>query len=232
MATQLFSRNGTPGAIHSARPAREMAAHPPGDTNALERIGTRLVLHRGQTLFHEGDSNEAVYRVMSGAVRTSRLMADGRRYVADFLFPGDFVGLNDGRTRGMTADALCDAVLIRYPRSQFDRTLDADRSLGRMILTMLCGGLSSAQDRMLLLGRKTAAERVASFLLMMAERKGNERFELPMTREDIADYLGLTVETISRTISQFKAKNVIRTEGATTITITRRELLENLAEAC
>lgn len=232
MSTQLLSRNGTPGAVHSGQPARTMAVDPTFDTAALERIGTRVVMHRGQTVFHEGDATEAVYRVLSGAVRTSRLMADGRRYVADFLFPGDFVGLNDGPTRGMTADALCDAVLIRYPRSQFDRTLDADRGVGRMILAMLCGGLSSAQDRMLLLGRKTAAERVASFLLMMAERKGSERFELPMTREDIADYLGLTIETISRTISQFRAKNVIRTEGATMITIARRDALEDLAEAC
>ena len=158
-------------------------------------------------------------------------MSDGRRYVADFLFPGDFIGLNDGDVRSSTADALCDAILVRYSRRQFDTTLDADRRLGRMILLTLCGGLTSAQDRMLLLGRKTAAERVASFLLMMSERKGDDCIELPMTREDIADYLGLTIETISRIISQFKARKIIQTQSATAITIRNREALEGIA-AC
>lgn len=202
------------------------------DIDPLERIGKRMVLQRGQTLFYEGDPADTVYRVVGGALRTSRLMPDGRRYVADFLFPGDFVGLSDGPTRSLTADALCDAILVRFSRRQFDATLDTDRRLGRMILTVLSGRLTSAHGRMLLLGRKTAPERVASFLLMMAERKGSDRIDLPMTREDIADYLGLTIETISRTISQFKAKNIIRTQCATAITIQNREALEDIAECC
>lgn len=224
---------------------RNMAALPPihtaietrlgrigdDDSDALERIGTRLVLRRHQPLFQEGDQADAVYRVVSGAVRTSRVMPDGRRYVADFLFPGDFIGLNDRQVRMVTAEALCDVILVRYARRQFNSSIEADRSLGRMILSVLSGGLTNAQERMLLLGRKTAAERVASFLLMMAGREESDRIELPMTREDIADYLGLTIETVSRTISLFKAKAVIKTLGAATIVIQNLSALEDLAEA-
>jgi CRP-like cAMP-binding protein len=202
-----------------------------GTANAdvLDSIGTRMVVARGRTLFHEGDDADTVYRVVSGALRTSRLMPDGRRYVADFLFAGDFVGLNDGASRSTTADALCDTILVRCPRRLFEARLEADRRLGRMVLSVLTGGLSSAQERMLLLGRKSAAERVASFLLMMADRAGGNAIELPMTRGDIADYLGLTIETISRVISQFKARKVICAQGAATLRIQKREALEDLA---
>jgi CRP-like cAMP-binding protein len=224
---------------------RTMAASPPIHTmmdvhtgrapgnavDALERIGTRIVLHRHQPLFQEGDQADAVYRVVSGAVRTSRVMPDGRRYVADFLFPGDFIGLNDQQVRTVAAEALCDVILIRYARRQFNSSIESDRSLGRMILSILSGGLTSAQERMLLLGRKTAAERVASFLLMMAGRRKSGRIELPMTREDIADYLGLTIETVSRTISLFRSKAIIRTLGAATIVIQDQDALEELAES-
>jgi CRP-like cAMP-binding protein len=226
MATQLAPR--------CVQPIQKTPASQPRhvDADAMESIGTRMVVARGPQLFHEGDDANSIYRVVSGALRTSRLMPDGRRYVADFLFPGDFVGLNDGQMRSTTADALCDTILVRCSRRQFDSRLEADRNLGRVILSVLTGGLSSAQERMLLLGRKSAAERVASFLLMMADRAGGDAVELPMTRGDIADYLGLTVETISRTISQFKARKFIRAEGATTLQIERRGALEELAECC
>jgi len=200
-------------------------------SDVLDSIGTRMVVARGHTLFYEGDDADSIYRVISGALRTSRLMPDGRRYVADFLFPGDFVALNDVAKRSTTADALCDTILVRCSRRQFETKLEGDRGLGRMILSVLTGGLSSAQERMLLLGRKSAAERVASFLLMMADRAGGNSIELPMTRCDIADYLGLTVETISRTISHFKARKFIRCQGATNLEIQQREALEDLATA-
>jgi CRP-like cAMP-binding protein len=227
MTTHLALQNAAPAAASIAAAARQQI-----EAQVLESIGTRTVVGRGHTLFHEGDDADSIYRVVSGAIRTSRLMPDGRRYVADFLFPGDFVGLNDGVARTTTADALCDTILVRCPRRQFEAKLEADRGLGRMILSVLAGGLSSAQERMLLLGRKSASERVASFLLMMADRAGGDAIELPMTRGDIADYLGLTVETISRTISQFKARKMIRLNGATTLQIQHREALEEIAACC
>lgn len=226
MSTQLSSR--------TAMSAGTAIAGQPDMANAdiLDSIGTRVVVARGHALFREGDDADTIYRIVSGALRTSRLMPDGRRYVADFLFPGDFVGLNDSALRSTTADALCDTILVRCSRRQFESKLEADRRLGRMILSVLTGGLSSAQERMLLLGRKSAAERVASFLLMMADRDGGDAIELPMTRGDIADYLGLTIETISRVISQFKSRNVICAQGATTLRIQKRDVLEGLAECC
>lgn len=226
MSTQLSSQTAiSAGAAIAGRPSMPNA-------DILDSIGTRVVVGRGHALFREGDDADTIYRIVSGALRTSRLMPDGRRYVADFLFPGDFVGLNDSALRSTTADALCDTIVVRCSRQQFESKLEADRRLGRMILSVLTGGLSSAQERMLLLGRKSAAERVASFLLMMADRDGGDAIELPMTRGDIADYLGLTIETISRVISQFKARNVICAQGATTLRIQKRDVLEGLAECC
>jgi CRP-like cAMP-binding protein len=216
----------------SSATATAIAAPHVAKTDVLASIGTRMVVGRGGALFREGDNADSIYRIVSGALRTSRLMPDGRRYVADFLFPGDFVGLNDGAVRTTTADALCDTSLVRCSRRQFESKLDGDRGLGRMILSVLTGGLSSAQERMLLLGRKSASERVASFLLMMADRAGGDVIDLPMTRGDIADYLGLTVETISRTISQFKARKFICAKGSSHLQIQQREALEDLAECC
>jgi CRP-like cAMP-binding protein len=232
MSLQLSVRNMTTlPPIRTVTDARSGRA-PDNHSDALDRIGTRMVLHRYQPLFLEGDKAEAVYRVVSGAVRTSRVMPDGRRYVADFLFPGDFIGLNDEDVRTVTAEALCDVILVRYSRRQFNSSIETDRGLGRMILSVLSGGLASAQERMLLLGRKTAAERVASFLLTMAEREETNCIELPMTRSDIADYLGLTIETISRTMTLLKAKGMIRMPSATTVIIQDQDALEDLAESC
>ena len=130
----------------------------------------------------------------------------------------------------VTAEAICETVLMRYPRRLFEAVVEEDRGLGRLVYAALCDGLASAQDRMLLLGRKTAIERIASFLLMMADRRPDGRVELPMTRADIADYLGLTVETVSRILSQLKAEGVIAMREPTRIVLVRRAKLESLAD--
>jgi CRP-like cAMP-binding protein len=221
------------GSASALRPVTGRPASERGDVEsdtALERIGTRSVVRRGTTVFYEGDPADSVYRVVSGAIRTSKLMADGRRYVADFLFPGDFFGMNDQRYRTLTAEALCDAIIVRYPRAVFDGVLDRDPRFGRYLLSKLCGGLTSAHDRMLLLGRKTALERIASFLLMMAARESGERIELPMTRVDIADYLGLTVETVSRIMTQLKLDRVIQLPDPAQVVLLDRGGLARIAE--
>lgn len=199
-------------------------------SEALDRRGMRSVITRGSAIFYEGDPADWVYKVVSGAVRTSKLMADGRRYIADFLFPGDFFGLNDRTYRTFTAEAICDAIIVRWPRHVFDGAVADDPRLGRFLLTMLCGGLSVAHDRMLLLGRKTAVERIASFLVEMAARESRDRIELPMTRADIADYLGLTVETVSRILTQLKTDRVIQLAGPTHVTILDEAALRGIAE--
>jgi CRP/FNR family transcriptional regulator len=233
MSVQIFTERAAVKSMRSPSAAgRPTTALDEMDARALERIGTRITVPRDHTIFFEEDPANTIYQVVSGALRTSRVMADGRRYVVDFLFPGDFAGLNDGSTRKMTTETLCETVLIRYSRREFETALDANRRLGRMILSVLHGGLACAHDRLFLLGRKTAVERLATFLLTMAARKGGDRLELPMNREDIADHLGLTTETISRTFSRLKAKGLIRTSGSATVMIQSRDALEDLAERC
>lgn len=211
------------------RPLPESAEVRAGN-EALDRCGMRSVITRGSSIFYEGDPADWVYKVVSGAIRTSKLMADGRRYIADFLFPGDFFGLNDRDYRTFTAEAICDAIIVRWPRRVFDGAVANDPRLGRYLLTMLCGGLSVAHGRMLLLGRKTAVERIATFLVEMAARESGDRIELPMTRADIADYLGLTVETVSRVLTQLKSDRVIQLAGPTHVKILDEAALHGIAE--
>ena len=198
--------------------------------DALDRIGMRAMFRRGQAIFHEGDRADTIYKVVTGAVRTSRVISDGRRHVADFLFPDALFGLDSGRERALTAEALCDTVVMRYPRHLFEAVTQDDRSAGRLVYAALCNGLASAHDRMLLLGRKTAVEKIASFLLEMAERRPADQVELPMPRADIADHLGLTIETVSRVLSQLKADGVIRLPDPVHVVLVRRAALEAIAE--
>ena len=181
MSVQLFTEQAAVKSMRSPSAAgRPTTVLSEMDARMLERIGTRITVTRDHTIFFEEDPANTIYQVVSGALRTSRVMPDGRRYVIDFLFPGDFAGLNDSSTRIMTAETLCETALIRYSRREFETALDANRGLGRMILSVLLGGLACAHDRLFLLGRKTAVERVATFLLTMAARKGGDRFDLPM----------------------------------------------------
>jgi CRP-like cAMP-binding protein len=185
---------------------RTTAAAPPvvaptaaGDLAALDRIGTLVTLRRDQALFQEGDAARYCYKVLTGAVRSCRLLADGRRHIGEFLLPGDYIGLELDDNYRFTAEAVSDATLMRYPRQTVDRMAQQQPRLGRCLLDRICGDLFAAQSQMLLLGRKNAVERLASFLLSMAERSGSgDRLSLPMTRSDIADHLGLTTETVSR----------------------------------
>jgi CRP/FNR family nitrogen fixation transcriptional regulator len=199
-------------------------------SEALDRIGTRATFRRGQAIFYEGDPANTIYKVATGAVRTSRMISDGRRHVADFLFPGAFFGLDSGSEHALTAEALCDTVVVRYPRHLFETVTQDDRSVGRLVYAALCSGLASADNRMLLLGRKTAVEKIASFLLEMAEHRSADQVELPMPRADIADHLGLTIETVSRVFSQLKADGVIRLPDPVHVVLARRAALEAIAD--
>jgi len=230
LRTDTRRASAEPAVPVAARNAATCSADYALRIGALERIGTRATITRGQTLFYEGDPADTIYKVVRGAVRISRVMADGRRYVADFLFPGDLFGISDEPYRTMTAEALCEAIVVRYPCRLFEGVVQEDRRLGRLIYGVLCGGLTSAHDRMLLLGRKSAVEKIASFLLMMAERRCADPVELPMPRADIADYLGLTLETVSRILSQLRAEGVIAMPDPVHIVLVRRTELESIAD--
>jgi CRP/FNR family transcriptional regulator, anaerobic regulatory protein len=199
------------------------------DLAALDQVGMVVSFAREQTIFCEGDAAEYYYKVVSGAVRSCRLLADGRRYIADFFLPGDFVGLGGDRHL-FTAEAVSDTTLVRYARRSVDRLIGEQPRLGRCFLAMLSAGLCTAQTQMLLLGRKTAQEKIASFLLAMAERTGTgDAAKLPMTRTDIGDYLGLTTETVSRSFTQLRHDGVIALNGLNEVRILDHDMLVELA---
>ena len=197
----------------------------------LDRLGTATMIERGRMLFQEQDPAEHVFKVLSGALRAVRLLPDGRRSITDFLLPGDYVGLAENGTYSQTIEAVADSKLVKYSRRRFDAFLDSDARAGRHFFGLVCGELSAAQDRLLLLGRKCAVERIASFLLAIADRRSPEAtaVDLPMGRSDIADYLGLTIETVSRVLGQLRAREIIDVPTVNRIVFTDREGLEDIS---
>jgi CRP/FNR family nitrogen fixation transcriptional regulator len=199
---------------------------------ALERIGSRRSFARDDEIYAEGDASDCWYKVIAGTVRITKLLADGRRHIAEFHFSGDCFGLEDASERPSAAEAVGDVVVMRYPRGATDRLVENDLRLARHFCHMTLGELAHAQTRMLLLGRMTAPERVASFLLEMAGRRDGRRIiDLPMSRTDIADYLGLTIETVCRVLSGFKRDAVIAIPNAHQIELRDRQAIEAVCEA-
>lgn len=194
----------------------------------LRRIGNHFRLSSGQPLFHEGDSATRVFTLTRGSLKLYKLLPDGRRQVTGFMQPGDFLGISVDDEYAFTAEALEQSQLCAFPRSRFDDFTDDSAELERELYRLAAHELAAAQQQMVLLGRKTAAERVASFFLVLAERaerrSGRDvRFiELPMSRSDIADYLGLTKETVSRVLALLKRKRLIRLEALDRIEILDR----------
>ncbi|MBB6252445.1 cyclic nucleotide-binding domain-containing protein [Nitrospirillum iridis] len=192
---------------------------------------------RDQVIFSEGDPASSVRIVTSGMVRISRMMADGRRQIVGFLQPGDMLGLAQTGTFLYSAEAVIPVTLRRLSRTQFDGLLERDFELRRRLLAVTATELQIAQEQMLLLGRKTAPERLASFLLSQARRKMVEpedhcRISLPMTRTDIADFLGLTMETVSRAFTRLKTSRLIRLLPDQMVELVDINALTDLSEGC
>ena len=174
--------------------------------------GTQMMLAKGEELFAEGDEAEYFYQVVSGAIRSYKLLSDGRRQIDAFHLPGDIFGLEAGNEHRFSAEAVGEVQVIAYRRNRLAALIEDDATFRDRIMTATLRSLQRAQDHMLLLGRKTAQEKLATFLLDMADRisKDDEHFDLPMQRSDIADHLGLTIETVSRTLTQFARSGLIR----------------------
>ena len=187
----------------------------------LDRIAplvTRTPVAAGQTLFQEGDEAGAVYNIIEGAVRLFKLLPDGRRQITGFLFSSDFIGLALKDRYAYSAEAITGTVVCRFPRRKLESLFEEMPRLENRLLDQASNELIAAQDQMLLLGRKTAVERLASFLMTLAHKQGREargaRVDLPMTRTDIADYLGLTIETVSRGFTRLRKQGLIETPDA------------------
>jgi CRP/FNR family transcriptional regulator len=169
-------------------------------------------------------------------VKLYKLLGDGRRQITGFLFAGDFLGLALNSTYSYTAEAIEPVTACRFPRQKLERLFDEYPRLEKRMLGMAVDELAAAQDQMLLLGRKTAKEKVASFLLMLARRQEHRgmdaagSIEVPMSRSDIADYLGLTIETVSRTLTQLRKESTISLKDNKHIDAIGMSMLEDLAE--
>ncbi len=200
---------------------------------AATRIVAVSTLQRakpGETLFSEGDNADGIYEVVTGMLRLYKLLPDGRRQITGFLSAGQILGLAPEGTHVYSAEAINDVTLCRYPRAGFDRLIDEVPGLARRLLAVTSHELRAAQDQMLLLGRKAAAEKVASFLLLMGEQQGNsDEVSVPMARSDIADYLGLTTETVSRTFTKLKNESLIALPTPNHVEILDRGRLEDFA---
>jgi CRP/FNR family nitrogen fixation transcriptional regulator len=193
----------------------------------IERLGTRESVAKDAEIYVQSEPVERIYRVVSGAVRTTRLLSDGRRQVGEFYFPGDVFGLETGPEHRYSAEALCDSVVLSVKRATL-RSGEASAELDRMIWEATAHELDRTQDHLLMLGRKTASERVASFLRGVIQRTGGQG-DLPMTRQDIADYLGLTIETVSRMLSQLQSSAVVEFDALRHFRVRNPQALERLA---
>jgi len=198
---------------------------------ALERIGTRSRFSCNQQIYCQGESGgECWYRVISGTVRITNLLQDGRRHIAEFCFSDDGFGLESTAERSFSAEAVGDVTVMRYPRAATERLAEGYPAVARLLRDMALKSLTAAQSRLIILGRMTATERVVSFLLELSERFDSEKhIELPMCRCDIGDYLGLTIETVCRVFSDLKRRGVIEVLPHS-ITLLDRFALEAMGE--
>lgn len=190
----------------------------------LDRMGACMSFDHNAEVFGEEEPAEYLYKVVSGAVRICKLMSDGRRQISTFYLPGDMFGMEAEDTHRFSAEAIGSCNILVVNRSAFIARTARETDMVTQLWTQALSHLQRAQDHMLLLGRKSAQERVAAFLLDMAERLSKSgAVELPMSRQDIADYLGLTIETVSRTLTQLER------EGVISIPVCRRIVLRNRA---
>jgi CRP/FNR family transcriptional regulator len=233
MAIRSVSLDNNPCRSCDVRELTICAALNGHELDRLNAIVSVVQIAPQQTLFCEGEPAHSLFNVTRGTLRVSKMLVDGRRQITGFLGPGDFLGLAFNDTYAYTAEAVTATRLCRFPRTKLEALLEEFPALEKRLLGVASNELAAAQDQMLLLGRKSAAEKVASFLLLLADRAKRQgrpanSVELPMTRTDIADYLGLTMETVSRTFSRFETEGAIRSERAQVV-IERPEVLEDLA---
>ena len=186
---------------------------------------------KGTEIFGEKESAEYVYRVKNGAIRSYKLLSDGRRQIGAFHLDGDIFGMSSGEFHRFTAEAVVDTTVWLTKRDSLEEIAKVDSVLARDLLCMTTRSLQHAEDHMLLLGRKDALERVAAFLVEMDARLTDAgAMTLPMSRHDIADYLGLTLETVSRSLSRLRRAGALSFVGSSQreIVILDREQLVSL----
>jgi CRP/FNR family transcriptional regulator, nitrogen fixation regulation protein len=214
---------------HLSLPQSQKAVPAPHQSKgAIEAMGAVMPFARHSEIYGEGEAAEYLYKVVSGVVRTSKVLADGRRQIGAFYMPGDLFGLEFGAEHAFSAEAISDAKIVVIKRSMVLAMAARDSAVAQELWSATARELQRVQARVLLL-IKSAEERLAGFLLEMATRGPSAQVvELPMSRQDIADYLGLTIETVSRTFTHLENCTVIAVPTARRIEIRRRSALNRL----
>lgn len=203
------------------------------EKSALAGLGSVSHYARNNTIYSEGDGAEYSYKVVAGAVRLAKMLSDGRRQVAQFALPGDFFGIDWLDEHSMTAEALNDVSVICYRRGRLERLSDENHAIRAELFSTLRHDLWAAQNHLVILGRQSALERVASFLLQLIDRRKDARkdtIDIPMSRQDIADYLGLTIETVCRMLTKLKDSAIIEIPDRHTIKVSNHSALRRAAE--
>jgi CRP/FNR family transcriptional regulator len=198
-------------------------------------ISTTVELTPGEPLFDEGEPANNVFNVTAGCLKVYKLLSDGRRQVTGFLFAGDFVGLSNDANYAYSAEAVTHGSLCRFSRRKLEGVLERYPKMEKRLLSMASNELAAAQEQMLLLGRKTAKEKIASFLLMLSRRAQQRGLaanpvSVPMSRTDIGDYLGLTTETVSRTFTHLKTGGAIRMLSGGKVELVEVDRLHEMSE--
>jgi CRP/FNR family nitrogen fixation transcriptional regulator len=192
-------------------------------------VTSEFTYRKDEEIYGEDETAEYVYQVVRGAVRTYKLLADGRRQIGAFHLPGDVFGLETDTKHRLAAEAILDTTVRLINRRSLEQAAHSDVRVARDLWSITSGELRHAENHMLLLGRKTAMERVATFLLEMDRRLAKAGIvALPMCRRDIGDYLGLTLETVSRSLSELQSKGVLGLSGARQIVLRDRQRLADL----
>ncbi|MBB6124570.1 Crp/Fnr family transcriptional regulator [Sphingobium subterraneum] len=213
----------------------------PDELAALGSLGRNQIVRRGQTIVWEGDEALVVANVIDGVLKASMSMPDGREQIVGIVFPSDFIGRPFGQESPYSVTALTDAELCIFTRSSFEKFALQHPDLEHRLLQHTLGELDRAREWMLLLGKKSASERIASLLLELSTRlqAGGcahdsmvlDRFELPLDRQQIGDLLGLTIETVSRQLSRLKGEGLIALPDRRHVVIQDRARLQNIAMA-
>jgi CRP/FNR family transcriptional regulator len=236
--TRAAALAGTPCPGRHGRSVRRVAtcaAVSPEELGQLSASGVVKKLRANEVLFLEGEPAACVFILKSGVLKRYKQLRDGRQQVTGFAFSGDLVGLCVRESHLVTAEAVTEATVCAVPRARMRGLITASPELEERLLTVVSHELTLAQDQLLLLGHRTAAERLACFLLLLSHRAAERGqptnpLPLPMSRSDIGDYLGLTMETVSRGLTRLARDGVIRLMGPHLVELRRRDVLGAMSE--
>jgi CRP/FNR family nitrogen fixation transcriptional regulator len=216
-------RNASPAAY------APLPSNAPEERDDFELSGVTMHFAADHQVYAEGDAARYFYKVVSGVVRTCRFLRDGRRQIDEFHRAGDVFGFEAGADHGLAAEAVTDASVIAYRRRGLETIVSQDDRLSRWFFSHALSWIASAREHSLLLGRASAAQKIATFLEETDRRSGSGSvIELVMSRQDIADYVGLTIETVSRTLSQLDRDGVIGLPSARRVVVKDRRALRVL----